>query len=685
MYRNSWKRLKQVLFIPLVGTAIAFFGEATLAQSNIVPDKTLGDESSQVRADEIKGNPAEIIEGGAQRETNLFHSFSEFNVENGRGAYFANPTGIENIFSRVTGSNLSEIFGTLGVSGNANLFLINSNGIIFGENARLDVGGSFVGTTADGVQFGETGKFSATEPDAPPLLTVKPSALFFNQVNPGRIENRSTATAGNSLSGEPLSGLRVSDGNNLLLVGGDVNIDGGGLNALGGRVELGGLAATGTVGLDINDNNLSLSFPEEVRRADVFLTNGARVDVTAGGGGSIFVNANNLELAEGSLLLAGIEAGSGTSNAKAGNIILNATEEISLSQASAIANHVEETAIGNGGDIEIVTGSLTLKENKTKVTTETFGEGNAGDVKIKAKESVLLEGKSNRRKPTAIASLVRKNARGDAGNVELETSSLILKDGSFMSATTQGQGNAGNVRIQANSVLVEGESSKGKPTDIASRVMKNARGDGGEVEIQTGSLTLKNGAEITTETLGEGNAGIVNIEARDSVLLEGESSQGNRPKIISRVENKNAIGDGGTVEIDTSSLTLKNAVISASTFGKGNAGSVSIRAQESVLLEGETSRGEGSAIGSRVGENAIGDGGTVEIDTGSLTLKDGATVNTDTLGEGNAGIVSVEARNSVLLEGVSSKGERSSINSRIRKNAKGNGGEIENRYWFSYS
>ncbi len=71
------------------------------------------------------------------RGCNLFHSFQEFNVDEGRGVYFSNPDNIVNILSRVTGDNISQILGTLGVLGNANLFLINPNGIVFGPNARL--------------------------------------------------------------------------------------------------------------------------------------------------------------------------------------------------------------------------------------------------------------------------------------------------------------------------------------------------------------------------------------------------------------------------------------------------------------------------------------------------------------------------------------------------------------------
>ncbi|NES83649.1 MAG: filamentous hemagglutinin N-terminal domain-containing protein, partial [Moorea sp. SIO2B7] len=83
-------------------------------EGGITPDRTLGDESSLVTPHvELEGLPSDLIEGGATHGTNLFHSFSEFNIDAGRGAYFANPAAIRSIFSRVTDSNPSEILGRL--------------------------------------------------------------------------------------------------------------------------------------------------------------------------------------------------------------------------------------------------------------------------------------------------------------------------------------------------------------------------------------------------------------------------------------------------------------------------------------------------------------------------------------------------------------------------------------------
>ena len=123
------------------------------AIAQIIPDNSLGRESSRAVPDTINNLPSDRITGGAIRGVNLFHSLREFSIPQGRGAYFENPTGIANIFTRVTGGSPSNILGTLGVLGNANLFLINPKGIVFGPNARLDVRGSFLAATADSIVF----------------------------------------------------------------------------------------------------------------------------------------------------------------------------------------------------------------------------------------------------------------------------------------------------------------------------------------------------------------------------------------------------------------------------------------------------------------------------------------------------------------------------------------------------
>ena len=254
---------------------------SVMAQLKPITDNTLGDEGSIVTPDQINGLPGDRISGGAQRGGNLFHSFQAFSIDEGRAVYFANPTGVENILGRVTGGGGSEILGRLGVLGEANLFLINPNGIIFGPNASLDIGGSFLATTADGVGFGEQGWFSATTPEAPsPLLTINPSAFFFSQISTGDIAVRATTPIDSALAS---FGLSVGVGENLALLGGDITIEGGGLNASGGRIDLGAVEGAGTVRLN---GEGGFVFPSEAQRGDVVFSEAARADVrTPEGGG----------------------------------------------------------------------------------------------------------------------------------------------------------------------------------------------------------------------------------------------------------------------------------------------------------------------------------------------------------------------------------------------------------------
>ncbi|TVQ65150.1 MAG: filamentous hemagglutinin N-terminal domain-containing protein, partial [Spirulina sp. DLM2.Bin59] len=214
------------------------------------------------------GGGIDAIEGGAIRGMNLFHSFEAFNVEAGRGVFFQNPEAIANILTRVTGGDPSRIFGTLGVLGDANLYLINPNGIIFGEQAQLDIRGSFFATTADSIPLGADGLFSATQPALSNLIAVDPGALFLNQLaQQGGIENRGR-----------------------LAVGGDLTLAAGQLD-LEGQLQAGGhLTLQGGEGLKIRDTvdqpflamagrNLTL----ESQHIDIFALNHRESEIVAGG------------------------------------------------------------------------------------------------------------------------------------------------------------------------------------------------------------------------------------------------------------------------------------------------------------------------------------------------------------------------------------------------------------------
>ena len=664
-----------------------------VAYGQIVPDETLGEESSTVRQDVIKDVDSDIIEGGAIRGGNLFHSFEEFNVEAGRGAYFANPDAIANILSRVTGSNISEIMGTLGVLGDANLFLINPNGIVFGENARLDLNGSFFASTADSLLFDNGFEFSGSNPEAPPLLTVNiPVGLGFRD-NPGSIENQSVSED---------VGLQVPTGETLALIGGDVSFEGGKITAPGARVELGGLVEVGTV--DISENG-GLTFPNGVTRADVSLSESALVDVTNRGGGFINVNARNLALLGGSELVVGIAAGLDGTDSPAGDINLNATEAINVSQGSSVQNLVNGVATGNSGDIKVQAGSFNLTEGGFFIAS-TFGKGNAGDVKLEVEGVVELVNAN-------IFSTVEAGGVGDGGNITINGQSLSLTDDAQLQTlvrgakktTPAGKGNAGNINIQVGLLSLNGETNKiisstfgqgdaGDITievegavelvggEISSNVESRAEGNGGEIDITANQLSLTKKAKLNTSTSGQGDAGNVTIEAEGAVELVGgeiSSNVGNFGAIFSGLGNE-AKGNAGDISITADSLTLEEGgFLSNSTSGKGNAGDIIINAADIIFFD------NASNAQSRVEETATGNGGNINIQARTLSLANGSEILADTFGKGKAGKIKVNASDSVILSGVapypvledgSAGGFSSGLIAATEKNAKRQGGDI---------
>jgi filamentous hemagglutinin family protein len=207
--------------------------------AQLIPDQSLGAESSVVVPGGIEN--ADLIEGGASRGGNLFHSFQEFNVNTGQAVYFANPINIENILTRVTGNNISNIDGLLGVTGAANLFLLNPNGVTFGPNARLDIGGSFTTSTGSSFTFADGSEFSAV-PQANELLSFSvPLGVQFN--NP----QGDIASTGNLETGQDLNLV----GNNLylegqLLTGGDLTLQAADTVQIRDATDLSFVAAAGS-------------------------------------------------------------------------------------------------------------------------------------------------------------------------------------------------------------------------------------------------------------------------------------------------------------------------------------------------------------------------------------------------------------------------------------------------------
>ncbi|MGF1482122.1 MAG: filamentous hemagglutinin N-terminal domain-containing protein [Cyanophyceae cyanobacterium] len=291
---------------------------SAVANAQVVPD---GTTSTTVNTN----GSNYTINRGNRAGSNLFHSFQDFSVPDGGSAVFNNADVIRNIFSRVTGGNISEINGLLGARGSANLFLINPAGIIFGEGASLNLGGSFLGSTANSILFPDGIEFSATDTQTKPLLTISaPIGLDFIN-NPGNIINRSIFDKNTNFI--DLVGLRVAAEETLALIGGNVSIEGGFLSSRG-RIELGSVGANSTASITEIEQGFDLSYKDVANFRDINLNFAAYVYSFGENSGSIQAIGRNISLIEGSRI--GNEFGG-----QAANLEVIASESFELDGTSA--------------------------------------------------------------------------------------------------------------------------------------------------------------------------------------------------------------------------------------------------------------------------------------------------------------------------------------------------------------
>lgn len=666
-YKNYW--VKFFLTVSLGGLLALFWSCATVAENVIVTDDTLGPETSQR---ERIGSTTDFIRGGATRESNLFHSFLEFNISEIGQVYFESPDGIENIFSRVTGSNPSNILGTLGVDGTANLFLINPNGISFGENANLDVDGSFFATTADAIQLGDQGLFSATEPENSSLLTVRPSAFLFSQA-----ANQSSSSIQNQAT------LAVQPNQNLFLVGGEIVLNGGRLNAPDGRIELASVTRDETVDLLFDAGVASLGSLNNVSKADVSLLNGSQVDVRGTGSGSIAINARNVEISGISQLFSGINTSPSNNDNQPGDILINATESIVLTDAVRVSGDWNRSSISNtiaeevevegsdnlieGGNIRIAARSIQVTEG-AEVVASTFGEGGkTGDIIIEAVDSFHFEGGVEDNQSFAssrILNRVENGAIGQSGTVDITVGNgvFLIANGAILSVSTFSQGNSGNIIIEAEGPLVLSGLGPDNFGGIYNQVLPDAVGEGGDIIISAESLSVIDGAVINQNTRGQGNGGSVDINTRSFVSVRGVSPNGNVfSSITARTEGP---GDAGEIEIETGYLEIvEGGQVSTATdspSSTGDGGNLSIIASGSLVIRGSSTVGvnrEGDHL-SRLTTRTEGpgDAGNLSINTRNLLIEEGAQVssgNNSLSATGNAGDTGIVATESVYVGGAS--------------------------------
>ena len=655
-----WCKFLGKFFCSLVGWCLV----SSPLSAQITPDGTLGTEVNTV-------DSVTEITGGTEANSNLFHSFQDFSLSTGNTAAFDNSLDIDNIIGRITGNNISEINGLIRANGNANLILINPMGISFGEGASLDIGGSFLGSTAESVIF-EDGTVFNTDAAAESLITVSaPIGLQLGQ-NSAAIEvsgagyelNSANSPFSPIILGEQ-SRISVQPGNTLALLGRGITIDGGIVAAPGGKIELGSVVE-GIVNLDLADSQMSLSYNNVTNLGNLELRSQSLADASGTEfipSGSIQVRGRQLSLSDGSLLLIQNQL-AGT----AGTITVDTSESIAISGTnssgtvpSSIKNetlrsarespNLEQTRVGN---IAISTGEL-IVEQGASISSVTSNNTKGGNITVNASTNILVQGFSQIN-PNSLSFISTSSfGTGDAGDINLSTAKLTVLDGARIGAGSFDTGLGGEINVQASDLI---EVTGAEPSQFAASLIGASSlgaGSAGNVNLDTARLALRDGGRVDSSAAAVGSAGDVNIQATKSIEISGQTLGTNEPSRISsgaNIEDEIArqffqlpdipSGDAGSVVVDTEGLQITDrGEISVINSGSGNGGRLEIDA-ERVFLDRQ---------GVITAATQSGEGGNILLNADSVIWQGRSLTTATAAGNGDGGNITINADSIVALEG----------------------------------
>ena len=590
------------------------------------------------------------IDQGDRVGNNLFHSFSQFSVPTSGTAIFNNAIDVQNIFSRVTGGNISNINGVIRANGNANLFLLNPSGILFGPNASLNIGGSFIGTTANSVKFANGIEFSAVNPTGTALLTVSVPIGLQMGTNPAPIAVQGT---GHALSGttnlsptirNPNSTeLRVQPGKTLALVGGNLNLNGANLVAEQGRIELGSLSGAGWVSLTPIAQGYQLGYKSGQPFGDLQLTQRSLLDVSGVNAGSMQVQGRQIQLTDGSRILS-----QNLGPLPGGNILLQASERINLMGAipdSSLASGVQSQSLGSGagGNIRITTPQLGLQDG-AGVNTLTFGVADSGKIEVAA-TAITLSGFSPTNL-TAVTSLSTSTyGSGNAGNLLVNSDSLLLSDAAALASVTFGFGSSGQVNIRTTTAMVIGGAN---PAGFYGNITSTTLGPGSAktLTLDTARLRILDGGLVGTTAFFTGQGGDVTVNATDAIEISGRGvssiSSINSSTLYLPPLVRQSLGipniltaNAGSVSVTTPRLIVTDGgFVSVTNQGSGNGGTLAIAANV-IQLDRQ---------GSIQAQTASGEGGDINLQVQSrLILRHGSFISATAGGTGNGGNITINA------------------------------------------
>ncbi|MFK5970972.1 MAG: filamentous hemagglutinin N-terminal domain-containing protein [Candidatus Marithrix sp.] len=513
---------------------------------------------------------------GRQSGSNLFHSFNTFNINSNESATFSSPDNVNNIISRITGGNPSNIDGL--IRSDANMYLLNPYGIVFGENAQLDIQGSFHASTADYLKF-QDGKIFDVHNLTDSILSIAPVESF--------------GFLSNSILTVDSSELSVPIGENLSLIGGNLQVNNAFLEAASGQLNLIGVGSVQEINLDeslttngniILDNSIVSTSGDQsgkiVIRGGKFEMYGGIIEANTEtiDGEGIDIQVDELLIADGSLITAHtFDIG------KSGGIKIKVKGIANFDGEDTLVFSLSETS-GEIGDIDLEAGKLEFT-NGISFGMETYGSGNSGNIKIRVKDG-----------------------------------SLRLLNGAEITTLTFGTGNSGNIDIEVNDFIqLSGEASwhNGSIIAVNSEGIIDEAGDGGTIILKAKYLSLTDGGQIAASTFGPGDSGRILLQIADNINISGTDTLDYPSGIFTNAEISDAesgknVGLAGNIILKTKILKINNkSAISAFTDGPQRGGNIDIQAQD-IILNNE------AYITAVASDN--GDAGSIIINTDKLRL-----------------------------------------------------------------
>src|SRR2546426_2329197 len=611
----------------------------------------------------------------------VLHGVGRLDVGAGDTANFFNDTGLftRDIFTRVTGGNPSNIFGTIRTTdfGNANLFLINPAGVLFGPSASLDIGaatvgprgsGSFHVSTADYVRLfdGTNSAYFYANPAKDSLAnSVLSSAppVDFGFLSPAAFGFTSSAPAPITVDS---SVLLVPQGRSLSLVGGDITMTGGTLSAPSGQISLASVASPGEVlvaGLQTAANVNGQSF---TAMGAINLSQGATVDVSGDPGGAVLIRGSQFVMDNAFLTANTLGDVGGAATA----VSVDVTGSVALANASSILTSA--SSAGRGGDVSIEGQTVSLTDGSL-IISSSGGAGAGGAVTVAATDSVTVSGFSG--------ILSSASVLGKGGDIVISAPILTLDSG-FLATIASGDARGGDLSlVNSRTVNVRNSSVIFSSTDGSQA--------GGNILLKANRVNVLDGSLILSQSQGAGNGGQINLFASDSLSLSGVDVSENPSSILSQAgfnfnTSMNTTRKGGGGDITASLVTLSDpGLISTQTNGlspaaagditlkvgndlnitsggtietislfQGPSGNIVINAGGTVAVTGRFDANNLSRITNRSISTVkvAGDTRTISIQAGKFLLTGGARVISDTFNAAS-GDVTIQATDSLQISG----------------------------------